>query len=153
MLVTEPKTSPLAPLYEKVKGLLEKEGVSVVHYDGVVPNPTTESVDEGTDMARAEKVDVVIGIGGGSAMDTAKAVAMTAVNEGRAWDYLFFKKQPEKTLPCIAVTTTSGTGSQVTQVAVITETATQTKSAVFNNIIYPKVALVDPDLMATVPRH
>ena len=65
----------------------------------------------------------------------------------------FFKKQPEKTLPCIAVTTTSGTGSQVTQVAVMTETATQTKSAVFNNLIYPRVAIVDPDLMVTVPRH
>ena len=94
----------------------------------------------------AKRVDAVIGIGGGSSMDTAKAVAMAAINEGRAWDYLFFKKQPEKTLPCIAVTTTSGTGSQVTQVAVMTETATQTKSAVFNNLIYPRVAIVDPDL-------
>ena len=96
LLVTEATNSPLAPLFEKVKSLLEKEGLCVSHYDGVVPNPTTESVDAGTKIARNKKVDVVIGIGGGSAMDTAKAVAMTAVNEGRAWDYLFFKKQPEK---------------------------------------------------------
>ena len=153
LLVTESVNSPLAPLYERVKGLLQQAGLTVHHYDGVVPNPTTESVDAGTQMARSEKVDAVIGIGGGSSMDTAKAVAMAAINEGRAWDYLFFKKQPEKTLPCIAVTTTSGTGSQVTQVAVMTETATQTKSAVFNNLIYPRVAIVDPDLMVTVPRH
>lgn len=153
LLVTESVNSPLAPLYERVKGLLQQAGLTVHHYDGVVPNPTTESVDAGTQMARSEQVDAVIGIGGGSSMDTAKAVAMAAINEGRAWDYLFFKKQPEKTLPCIAVTTTSGTGSQVTQVAVMTETATQTKSAVFNNLIYPRVAIVDPDLMVTVPRH
>ena len=153
LLVTESVNSPLAPLYERVKGLLQQAGLTVHHYDGVVPNPTTESVDAGTQMARSEKVDAVIGIGGGSSMDTAKAVAMAAINEGRACDYLFFKKQPEKTLPCIAVTTTSGTGSQVTQVAVMTETATQTKSAVFNNLIYPRVAIVDPDLMVTVPRH
>ena len=99
LLVTESVNSPLAPLYERVKGLLQQAGLTVHHYDGVVPNPTTESVDAGTQMARSEKVDAVIGIGGGSSMDTAKAVAMAAINEGRAWDYLFFKKQPEKTLP------------------------------------------------------
>ena len=76
LLVTESVNSPLAPLYERVKGLLQQAGLTVHHYDGVVPNPTTESVDAGTQMARSEKVDAVIGIGGGSSMDTAKAVAM-----------------------------------------------------------------------------
>ena len=79
LLVTESVNSPLAPLYERVKGLLQQAGLTVHHYDGVVPNPTTESVDAGTKMARREKVDAVIGIGGGSSMDTAKAVAMAAM--------------------------------------------------------------------------
>ena len=65
LLVTESVNSPLAPLYERVKGLLQQAGLTVHHYDGVVPNPTTESVDAGTQMARSEKVDAVIGIGGG----------------------------------------------------------------------------------------
>lgn len=154
LLVTSKKESSRKALYEKIILDLTSAGMNVVHYDGTVPNPTTESVDAGTELARREQVEVVIGVGGGSVLDTAKAIAMAAVNEGSAWDYLFFKNpQPEKTLPMIAVTTTSGTGSQVTQVAVMTETATSTKSAVFNNLIYPKAAIVDPELMVSMPEH
>ena len=154
MLVTVPEFPAIAPLYKRTKQYLINAGLDIVHYDGCVPNPTTESVDLGTELARRKKVDVVIGLGGGSSMDTAKAIAMSAVNPGRAWDYLFFKEpQPEKTLPCIAITTTSGTGSQITQVAVMTETATLTKSAIFNNLIYPRTAIIDPELMLTVPAH
>jgi len=87
-------------------------------------------------------------------MDAAKAIAVEATHPGTAWDYLFFKTPPtDKTLPIIAVSTTSGSGSQVTQVAVMTETQTKTKSAIYNSIVYPKVAIVDPDLMRTLPRH
>jgi len=88
-------------------------------------------------------------------MDTAKAIAVEATHEGTSWDYLFFRQtQPtEKTLPVIAVTTTSGTGSQVTQVAVVTNPAEKYKSALYNDILYPKVSVVDPELMLTVPEH
>lgn len=88
-------------------------------------------------------------------MDTAKAIAVEATHPGTAWDYLWFRDtQPtEKTLPIIAVTTTSGTGSQFTQVAVVTNTAEKTKSAIYNNWIYAKVGIVDPELMVTVPTH
>lgn len=154
LLVTSKKNSSRAQLYEDVISNLEKAGLNVVHYDGVVANPTTESVDKGVDFAKKNSSEVVIGLGGGSVMDSAKAIAVGAVNPGRAWDYLFFKPaQIERVLPVIAVTTTSGTGSQVTQVAVMTETETCTKSAIFNNIIYPKVAIIDPDLMVSMPAH
>lgn len=142
------------PLVAKVKKSLEDAGVAVAHFDGVVPNPTTESITAGAEAAAAHKADVVLGLGGGSSMDSAKAIAVEATHEGTAWDYLFFKKEPtEKTLPVIAVTTTSGTGSQVTQVAVITHTETRDKSAIYHAIVYPKVALIDPELMVTVPEH
>lgn len=154
LLATVPVFPAVAGLYERVIGILEEAGLRVVHYDGCVPNPTTESVAKGTELARREKVDLVIGLGGGSSMDTAKAIAVAAACGGDAWDYLFYKSpQPWRTLPCIAVTTTSGTGSQVTQVAVLTETATRTKSAIFNNLLYPRVAIVDPELMLTLPVH
>ncbi len=86
-------------------------------------------------------------------MDGAKAIAVEATHPGGAWDYLWFReKQPSSaTLPVIAVSTTSGTGSQVTQVAVITKTNEHCKSAIYNDIILPRVAVVDPELMLSVP--
>ncbi len=156
--VDKAKAPPLVPLYDKVKSSLKAAGVEVAHFDKVVPNPTTDSVTEGAKMAEKLKADVVLGVGGGSSMDTAKAIAVEATHEGGCWDYLFYKEKDnpisaEKTLPVIAVTTTSGTGSQVTQVAVVTNPAEKDKSALFNPIIYPKVAVVDPELMLTVPEH
>jgi alcohol dehydrogenase class IV len=154
LIVSTPATAVFEPMINRVKRSLDKAGVNYAHFDGVVPNPTTDCVTEGAQLAKSFQADVVLGIGGGSSMDTAKAIAVEATHPGTAWDYLFFKTQPtEKTLPVIAISTTSGTGSQVTQVAVMTETKTKTKSAIFNPIIYPKVAIVDPDLMETVPPH
>jgi alcohol dehydrogenase class IV len=86
-------------------------------------------------------------------MDAAKAIAVEATHPGTAWDYLFFReKQPTgKTLPVVTVTTTSGTGSQVTQVAVVTNPAEKNKSALYNSILYPKISIVDPELVTTAP--
>lgn len=154
LIVTTPVGTAFGPLVERVKGCLTEAGVACEHFDGVVPNPTTDCVHDGANMAKAFGADVVLGVGGGSSMDTAKAIAVEATHPGSAWDYLFFKTPPtSKTLPIIAVSTTSGTGSQVTQVAVMTETSTKTKSAIYNSIIYPRVAIVDPELMLTLPEH
>lgn len=154
LLVTVPESPAFKPLYARAKQYLNEADVAVAHFDGVVPNPTTDCVSAGAALAREFKADVVLGLGGGSSMDTAKAIAVEATHPGTAWDYLFFKTPPtEKTLPIIAVSTTSGTGSQVTQVAVMTETKTKTKSAIYNAIVYPRVAIVDPELMTTVPAH
>ena len=150
--VDEEKFAPLKPTFDKAKASLAEAGVEVAHFQGVIPNPTTDSITEGAKMAEEFKADVVLGVGGGSSMDSAKAIAVEATHEGSAWDYLFYKEPPtEKTLPVVAVSTTSGTGSQVTQVAVMTHTETRDKSAIYNPIVYPKVAIVDPELMLTVP--
>jgi alcohol dehydrogenase class IV len=94
----------------------------------------------------------VLGLGGGSSMDAAKAIAVEATHEGTSWDYLFFKKAPTtKTLPIVAATTTSGTGSQTTPCAVITNSAERDKSAIWHPNIYARTALVDPELMLTLP--
>lgn len=153
-MVTVPTTNVLSPLFERIKTNLKDAGVEYNHFNGVIPNPTTDSVTAGANIAKAFNADVVLGVGGGSSMDTAKAIAVEATHPGTAWDYLFFKTQPTaKTLPIIVASTTSGTGSQVTQVAVMTETETKTKSAIYNSIVYPKVAIVDPELMLTLPKH
>jgi alcohol dehydrogenase class IV len=155
LLVTVPVFEALAPVFDKVKQSLSNAGVECAHFDGVVANPTTESISKGAQKARDLDADVVLGVGGGSSMDTAKAIAVEATHEGTCWDYLWFRDtQPtDKTLPVIAVTTTSGTGSQVTQVAVVTNPAEKCKSAIYNPIVYPRVSIVDPELVKTVPEH
>jgi len=153
LLVTVPVFDAVAPLYDRVKENLKRAGLNVAHFDGVIPNPTTDVVTAGADIAKANGSQVVIGLGGGSSMDTAKAIAVEATHEGTSWDYLHYKTQPTaKTLPIIAISTTSGTGSQVTPCAVITKTENQDKSAIWNSNIFAKVAIVDPELMLTLPK-
>ena len=155
LLVTVPSFPALDAAVERVKDSLGKAGVEAAHFDGVIPNPTTAVVTAGAETAREFRADVVLGFGGGSSMDTAKAVAVEATHEGTSWDYLFFRPtQPtEKTLPVVAVTTTSGTGSHVTQVAVVTKPEEKNKSALYHPLLYPRVSLVDPELMKTAPER
>ena len=130
-------------MYKRAKKILIDAGIEVIHFDQVQPNPTTENITAGAELAKAHKVDMVIGLGGGSSMDSAKAIAVEATHEGTCWDYLYFREtQPtEKTLPIIAVSTTSGTGSQVTQVAVVTNTKEKNKSALYNPNLFPNAVL------------
>lgn len=155
-LMVTTSDAPLLPLYERVKKILTDAGLEVAHFDGVIPNPTTGTSAAGSKMAIEFKADVILGLGGGSSMDAAKAIAVEARHKGSAWDYLFYKEpkpDPSKVLPVVAISTTSGTGSQVTQVSVITNTAERDKSALYNPVIFPKVAIVDPELMLTLPKE
>ena len=156
LLVTTSASIPaLRDQYERIKKILTDEGLEITHFDKVIPNPTTDTIKEGAALARKNRCNVIIGLGGGSSMDTAKAISVEATHEGGCWDYLFYKTpqpDPDKLLPVIAVSTTSGTGSQVTQVAVVTNTRERDKSALYNNILYPKVCIIDPELMTSVPK-
>lgn len=153
MLVTETVAPALEGLYNCVKRSLADAGIDCVHYDGVIANPTTDVVSKGANIAKAAGVDVVIGLGGGSAMDTAKAIAVEATHPGTAWDYNCHTDGPtDKTLPIIAIGTTAGTGSQVAPCAVITKTSDKDKSAIWHKNIFPKVAIVDPEVTMTLPK-
>jgi len=155
LLVTVPVFDAIEDMVKKVKYNLKKAGIEYVHYDGAIPNPTTEAVAAGTKIAKNFGADIVLGLGGGSSIDTAKAVAVEATHDGSCWDYLFFREtQPtQKTLPIIAVTTTAGTGSHVTKVSVISNSTEKRKSAIVNPNLYPKACIVDPLLTLTVPEH
>ncbi|WP_299551695.1 iron-containing alcohol dehydrogenase [Seonamhaeicola sp.] len=152
LVVTTPAIEATQPMYDRVIKLLEDAGIAVAHYDQVIPNPTTQVSAAGATLAQEHKADVILGLGGGSSMDAAKAIAVEASHDGSAWDYLFYKKEPtKKTLPVISISTTSGTGSQVTQVSVITNTEERDKSALYHPLIFPAVCIVDPELMVTLP--
>lgn len=154
LLVTTPWDPLQRNAFERVKKILGDGGVDVVVFDKVVPNPTTTVINEGVALARKEKVSVIVGVGGGSSMDAAKAIAVGATHPGTPWDYVYFQKaRPDaaRTLPIIAVTTTSGTGSHVTPYAVFTNPDIETKSTIVDPAVFAKVAIVDPDMMVTLP--
>jgi len=132
-----------------IKSIRDK-GIDVVSFTGVVPDPTTDVVDEGGAVARKENADCIVGIGGGSSMDTAKAISILLTKPGQAKDYILAAPIFIDTkTPVILVPTTSGTGSEVTKVAVITRPDANAKWSVFVNTTY---AIVDPELTLTLPR-
>lgn len=155
LLVTVPAFQEIEPALQLIKSVLKENGIEVVHFDKVIPNPTTEVVSAGAKLARETEVEFVIGLGGGSSIDTAKAIAVEATHQGSCWDYLYFRQtQPtERTLPIIAIPTTSGTGSNVTAVAVVTNPLERSKSALSSPRLFPQVSIVDPELMLTLPPY
>ncbi len=120
-------------------------------FDEVEQNPKHPTVDKAGDIVRRLKPDLVIGLGGGSALDAAKAIALLATNPGRIEDYEGLAKYKIPPLPVLAIPTTCGTASEVTWVAVITHTERKFKMSIKGPLLFPAVALIDPDLLLTLP--
>ncbi len=138
----------------KAAGLLDKvlsflPGAEV--FDGVEANPRDTTVDNAGELARQTRPDVIVGLGGGSALDAAKAVALLAANPGSIADYEGREKYRQPPLPVLAIPTTCGTGSEVTWVAVITHVERKFKMSIKGSSMFPAVALVDPDFLLTLP--
>ena len=158
-MVTTPD-EPLRPLYEKIKGLLLEQGIETVHFDQVSPNPSVEMVQKGFEQLRESKASFVLGVGGGSSIDTAKTLAFTNGKDAIDWDELFcrysspyenYESYSEGVLPLISVPTTSGTGSQVTQAAVITRG--KEKITFYHPQNFSRECILDPELMLTLPNR
>ena len=153
IIVTGRRSSKESGLLEKSVNLLAEEGVNGVIFNQVAKNPLVSTVHEGAEIARKENCDVVVALGGGSIMDAAKAIALMAVNEGSAVDYMYKKRTSDKALPIILVPTTSGTGSEGNCYAVLTDEETNDKKSIRTPAIYGKVSIVDPELMVTMPKR
>lgn len=136
---------------EEVGHLLNVVGVDVICY-GVEPEPGIATIDEGTQRCRETRCDLVIGLGGGSALDAAKAIALLTKHDGSIGDYQMGERRFEHPgLPVIAVPTTAGTGSEVTKVSVITNKEAGVKKSVSDPLMVPEVALLDPELTLHLP--
>jgi alcohol dehydrogenase class IV len=130
---------------------LEREGLSLVLFDRVEPEPRTVVADQGGEVARKERCDFVLGVGGGSAMDTAKAAAVLATNGGQARDYQGLDKVPRPGLPKGMVPTTAGTGSEVTFTAVFINEEEKKKAGINSPHLYPEMSVLDPELTLSLP--
>ncbi|GMA65481.1 iron-containing alcohol dehydrogenase [Alicyclobacillus fastidiosus] len=136
----------------RVAELLASAGVAHEVYSGVDAEPTDVHVEEALGVFAAKGCDVVIGLGGGSCIDAAKAVAVMAVNQGYIGDYMGERKWfNEKAIPLIAIPTTAGTGSEVSSVTVITNTKDDIKMMIRQRALIPSVAIVDPALTISSP--
>ena len=137
---------------EKCMQQLNKKGITVSTYNKVDAEPTNIHVLEALSLCKEEKCDFIIGIGGGSCIDAAKAVAVLYTNGGEVEDYVQKDIKIENNpLPLIAIPTTSGTGSEVTSVAVITNKKTDVKMMMKHPSFIPKVAIIDPVLTSSLP--
>ena len=139
------------PWPERVLDLLSRCSAKVEIFDAIEPNPRASSVDLAAESARSFDADFVIAIGGGSVLDAAKAVSMLLRNEGSCANYEgknIFQHQP---VPFVAIPTTCGTGSEVTWVSVISDPDSKRKISIKGDGMFPTVALVDADLIATLP--
>jgi alcohol dehydrogenase len=136
---------------EQVIDLLKKSGMDGQIFAKVDPEPKISLADEGAKLARKGKCDLVVGIGGGSAMDVAKAIAVLAANKGKAVDYLGLNKVPGPGLPKIMIPTTSGTGSEVTFTSVFVRPELKKKEGMNSPFLYPDLALLDPLLTVSLP--
>lgn len=150
-LVVIDKNLAQAGFKEKIANLLIAEGMKFIVYDKVEPEPRIELADEGAALAVKSKNDLVVGVGGGSAMDVAKAIAVIAVNRGSAVDYLGLNKVPQPGLPKIMIPTTAGTGSEVTFTAVFVRKNLKKKEGMNSPYLYPEIALLDPELTLSLP--
>ena len=140
----------------KVAGILKDAGHETLVYDKVKPNPTIEGVRECASLCRSEGIAFVVGLGGGSSIDTAKAVAIMATNDGDWWDYIHGgtgggKRMAKAGLPIVAIPTTAGTGTEADPFTVITNG--EEKIGGGGEKCFPTISVVDPDFMMSVPPH
>lgn len=136
---------------EQIAHILEKEGLQSVRFCKAVPNPTVAVVEAGVEAYQRAQCDIIVTVGGGSAIDSAKAIGIVVTNGGRIQDYdgLNLSKKPMP--PMIAISTTAGTGSEVTQFAVITDEASASKFTIVDWHMTPNVSVNDPEMMVSMP--
>lgn len=136
----------------KILNFFPKSEIKI--FNEVEPNPSLQTADSAAALAREFNPDLVIALGGGSAIDVAKACAALATNSGSIREYFYRKKTfSNPAIPLVAIPTTSGTGSEVTQYSVLTDHSASVKSGFSSSIIFPKIAIVDPKLTLSMSRE
>lgn len=152
LLVIGKSSARKSGLYDKVIASLNASNVKVTVFDDIEANPLTTTAQRGGETAKKNMCDIVLGVGGGSVLDAAKAIAFCGVNEGDISDYIFGRKTSSKALPIILAPTTCGTGSEGNSFSVLTNPETKDKKALKCPHIIPKVSIIDPGLMTTMPK-
>lgn len=140
-------------LMDKVTKVLDEEGISYVMLGGAVPNPRLGLVYEGIELCKKEGVDFLLAVGGGSAIDSAKAIGYGVTNEGDVWDFYDYKRKATACLPLGVILTLSATGSEMSDSSVITKEEGLVKRGYSSDYSRPKFAIMNPELTMTLPDY
>ncbi|WP_415330033.1 L-threonine dehydrogenase [Clostridium perfringens] len=139
-------------IVKKVTDVLDNKNIEYVIYDETKPNPTVKNVNDGLALLKEKECDFVISLGGGSAHDCAKGIALLATNGGEIKDYEGVDKSKKPQLPMVGINTTAGTGSEMTLFAIITDEERHIKMALVDKHLTPIIAVNDPMLMLAMPK-
>jgi alcohol dehydrogenase class IV len=159
LLVTGEKSMAKSGFLKKTINILKNSDIKVTHFGKVTPNPTTELVDEGAKIALENECNVIVGLGGGSSIDAAKAIAVSVGHSQEEfhsiWEFASSQNSPQpitpKTLPIVAITSSSGTGSHVSRFSVITNPSLGQKLGIPSEYIFPKLSVVDLEILKNMP--
>ena len=151
VLIISDKGLEAIGVVDRVEEIVKPSGVAYKRFVDLQANPTIDNVNTAYEEYKSFGADSIIALGGGSPMDVAKSVALLAAHGGKVSDYFGFDKVPGPVVPMIAIPTTAGTGSEVTASSVITDAATNFKMAVISHHLIPGYALLDPELIMTMP--
>jgi alcohol dehydrogenase YqhD (iron-dependent ADH family) len=138
-------------LFDRIAASLTRNNVQYVEYGGVVSNPVLSHTRGGVQLAKSEKVEAVLAVGGGSVLDEGKAIAVGALAADDVWNY-FIGKEVASALPVFSVLTLAATGSEMNGNAVVTNEETKQKYNISSLLVYPRVSILNPELTCTVPR-
>jgi alcohol dehydrogenase len=152
LIVTDKPLRDLGVVDKAIAPLLDAD-IDIVFYDGVLPDPTYEQVAAGVAVAKAHGTEVILAVGGGSAIDAAKIIAASATSDDSPKDWVGFGKVKHDVLKLYAVPTTSGTGSEATMGAVISDSETHQKGVISGGTLLPLATALDPDLILGLPAH
>ncbi|MCK4751700.1 MAG: iron-containing alcohol dehydrogenase [Bacteroidales bacterium] len=132
---------------------LEKSGIEIIEFSGIKPNPVVDDVDAAADLGREKQVDLIVGVGGGSAIDSAKLIAVCIAENCSSWDIQKGRQKIQNALPIIAVLTLAATGTEMNAVAVVQNNHAMEKFGFGHRAMFPKHSFLDPVYTCTVPRE
>lgn len=138
-------------IFFEVMENLKKHGLKIFELSGVKSSPGLEKCQEGSEICKKNNIEVVIALGGGSVLDTAKTISFAALYDGDLWDFFEKKREVEKALPIISVMTVAATGSEFNNITVIKNEKINKKESIWNENLFPKVSFLDPRLTFSVP--
>ncbi|HDO06665.1 MAG TPA: iron-containing alcohol dehydrogenase [Bacteroidetes bacterium] len=138
--------------YEKVLGQLAKAGLNIREYHGIKPNPVVDDVRKAVALGKANNIDVLVALGGGSVIDSSKIIGLSIANNIDPWEFMTWRAEPEKSIPLVTVLTLAATGTEMNAAAVLQNHETGHKLGFVNPLLFPKDSFLDPSFTVTVPK-